>query len=45
MTTAETSTADPALQADLASEIKQAKEAADKAKAKGGQTAIDMFQL
>jgi hypothetical protein len=34
VTTAEASQADPALQAELVSEIKQAQEAADKAKAK-----------
>ncbi len=43
MTTAEASPADPALQADLVSEIKQAQEAADKVKAKGEQAAMDMF--
>jgi hypothetical protein len=45
VTTAEASPADPALQADLVSEIKQAQEAADKAKTKGEQAATDMFQL
>ncbi len=45
MTTAEASQADPALQADIVPETKQAQEAADKAKAKGEQAAIDMIQL
>jgi hypothetical protein len=45
VTTAEASQADPALQAELVSEIKQAQEATDKAKAKGQQASGDMFQL
>ncbi len=43
VTTAEASPADPALQADIVSEIIQAQEAADKAKAKRAQAATDMF--
>ena len=45
MTTAEASPADPTLQADVMSEIKQAQEATDKVKAKREQAAADMFQL
>jgi hypothetical protein len=45
VTTAEASPTDPALQTDIVSEIKQAQEATDKAKAKGEQAAVDMFQL
>jgi hypothetical protein len=45
VTTAEASQADPALQAEPMSDIKQAQEAADKAKAKGEQAAADMFKL
>jgi hypothetical protein len=45
VTTAEASPAGPALQVDIVSEIKQAQEAADKAKAKGEQAAADMTQL
>jgi hypothetical protein len=45
VTTAEASQADPALQAELVSEINQAQEAADKAKAKGEQTTTDIIQL
>ncbi len=47
VTNAEASQADPALQADLVFEIKQAPEAMDKAeaKAKGEQAAADIFQL
>jgi hypothetical protein len=41
--TAKASPADKAMQADLMTEIKQAQEAADKAKAKGDQAATDMF--
>jgi hypothetical protein len=44
-TTAKASPADPALQADVISEVKQAQEGADKAKAKGEQAAADMFQF
>jgi hypothetical protein len=46
-TTAEASQADPALQAKPVSDIRQAQEATDKAKAKakGEQAAVDMFQL
>jgi hypothetical protein len=44
-TTAEASPADPALLADIISEVKQAQEGADKTKAKGEQAAADMFQL
>jgi hypothetical protein len=43
--TAEASKADPALQAELMFEIKQAPEATDKAKAKAEQAAAEMFQL
>ncbi len=42
-TTAEESQADLALQAEYVSEIKQAQEAAEKAKTKGEQAAVDMF--
>ncbi len=45
VTIAEASPTDPALWAELVSEIKQAQEAADKAKAKGEQAAVNMFQL
>jgi hypothetical protein len=45
VTTAEARPTDPALQAELVFEIKQAQEAADKAKAKGEHVAADMFQL
>jgi hypothetical protein len=45
VTTAEASPTDPALQAELLSEIKQAQAVADKTKAKGEQAAADMFQL
>jgi hypothetical protein len=45
VTCSEVSPADPALQADLISEIKQAQEATDKAKAKREQAAMDVFQL
>jgi hypothetical protein len=45
VTTAKASPADPALQTGIMSEIKQAQEATDKAKAKGKQAATDMFQL
>jgi hypothetical protein len=45
LTTTEASPTDSALQAELVSEIKQAQEVADKAKAKGEQAAVDMFQL
>ncbi len=43
VTTAEASQADPALQAELVSELKQAQEASDKAKA--NQAIADVFQL
>jgi hypothetical protein len=39
------SQADPALQAEHLSDVKQAQEATEKAKAKGEQAAADMFQL
>ncbi len=42
-TTAEASQADPALQAELVSEIKQVKEAPDKAKANWEQATVDML--
>ncbi len=42
VTSAEASPTDPAMQAELVSEIK-AQEAADKAKAKGDQAAVEMF--
>jgi hypothetical protein len=45
MTTAEVSPADPALQADIVSKIKQAQETTDKSKAKGEQVATNLFQL
>jgi hypothetical protein len=46
VTAAEESTADLTMQADYMSEIKQAQEATEKAKAKGEQAAVDiMFQL
>jgi hypothetical protein len=45
VTTIEVIPTDPALQADPVSEIKQVQEAADKAKARGEQAAVDMFQL
>ncbi len=45
MTFAEARSTDPALQAGLVSEIKQAQEATDKAQAKGEQATMDMFQL
>jgi hypothetical protein len=45
MTTAEASPAGPALQTGIVSEIKQAQEATDKAKAKGEQASTDMSQL
>jgi hypothetical protein len=44
-TAAAASQADPALQAEYVSDIKQAQEAAEKAKAKGEQATTDMFQL
>ncbi len=43
-TAAAASPADPALQAEYMSDIKQAQEATQKAKAKGEQAAEDMFQ-
>jgi hypothetical protein len=45
VTTAEASPADQALQAELVSEIKQAREATDNAKAKGEGATEDTFQL
>ncbi len=45
MTTAEASPANPALQAELVSEIKKAQDDADKGKAKGEQATMDGFQL
>jgi hypothetical protein len=42
-TTVAASPADPALQAEYVSEIKQAQDAAEKGKAKGEQAAVDMF--
>jgi hypothetical protein len=43
VTTVDASQTDPALQAKLLSEIKQAQEATDKDKAKGEQASADMF--
>ncbi len=45
VTIAEANRTDPALQAELVSEIKQAQEAADKAKARGEHAAADTIQL
>jgi hypothetical protein len=42
---AEASQTDPALQADIQPELKQAKKAVDKAKAEEDQAVADMFQL
>ncbi len=44
-TAAVASQADPALQAEYMSDIKQAQEAAEKARVKGEQAAVDIFQL
>jgi hypothetical protein len=44
-TAAVASLADPALGAEHVSDIKQAQEATEKAKAKGEQADMDMFQL